>query len=523
MKAIKTGAFAIGIGILATGAMQSPPRGNATELMPAEVNVTNDLTNRYGEVQIAINPKNPKNIVFVQNQMAYTYACQAAKDPTCELVPTRMGGFGGGGGGGAGAAGARPPGSPPAAPGGAPGAAARPPGGGGGGGGGALMSDHPVGFFSRDDFSTVGVFTSFDGGKTWKRAVTRVPSPQYPDLTSWGDPSVGVTPDGTFYLSYDNMDWGTAERALPKSIVGISKSTDGGLTWTSPVATGTPIDAPKTVVDSSTGTIYEASGFGNRQLVSSKDGVTWTKPNGIGGSDGTRTYGPGFGSSMSAAHGMIAFSFRVADAAACTFFVGGGAPCLVFQTSTDSGATWKRYRVPVTGSYSGATLAADPSKKGHFAVVVQDERPSRFRVYQTNNAGGTWTETAVLAEDPTKLYYHAWATYSPKGVLGLVWRSRQPIPGQAAAGTGPAAGGGTPLPYNVWAAISRDGGKTFSKPLKVSTADSPAPQGGTFGNNGDDYSGIALHGDYAYFGWADWRPGERQGFFRAIHLDAFKP
>ena len=228
MKVLKTGVAATGIALLAACATQ-------TQRLPmAGVNVTNDLTRRYGEVQIAVNPKNPKNLVFVENQSKVTSACIAAKDPLCMSVPSTMGGGG--------------QGTPAAGP-----------------GGGARS--FPLGFFTGVEFDTGAVFASFDGGKTWKRGKVPIPSPQYPDLHGWGDPSVVGAPDGTFYFSYDNMDWGTPERTLPKSIVGVSKSTDGGLTWTPPVAAGTAIDGPKSVVDLSTGTIYEASGFENRQVV----------------------------------------------------------------------------------------------------------------------------------------------------------------------------------------------------------------------------------------------------------------
>jgi hypothetical protein len=92
-----------------------------------------------------------------------------------------------------------------------------------------------------------------------------------------------------------------------------------------------------------------------------------------------------------------------------------------------------------------------------------------------------------------------------------MWRTR--------LGEQPAQQGLRPLPspYNVWAAISRDKGATFSTPLKVSSGDSPA------GNSiGDDYSGIVLDREYLYAGWADWRPGTRSGFLGAVSFDEFK-
>ena len=81
---------------------------------------------------------------------------------------------------------------------------------------------------------------------------------------------------------------------------------------------------------------------------------------------------------------------------------------------------------------------------------------------------------------------------------------------------------GGPSPYNVWAATSADGGVTFSKPLQVSRANSPAPQVGLPFGIADDFSFITLSGTHAFVAWADYRPGDRSGFFSAVNLKAFK-
>jgi hypothetical protein len=169
-------------------------------------------------------------------------------------------------------------------------------------------------------------------------------------------------------------------------------------------------------------------------------------------------------------------------------------------------------------------VAADPTKAGHFAVAVP-VNGHEFDVYQTPDAGKTWSAPTIVTEDATKDHFHPWMDYSPKGVLGIMWRTRQPAPGQAPPPP-PATGMGFPsapsTPYNVWAAVSKDGGTAFSKPLKVSSADSPAPPAGAFANAGDDYSSIALYGDYVYVTWADWRSGGRAMHFSDNKLQDFK-
>jgi len=76
-------------------------------------------------------------------------------------------------------------------------------------------------------------------------------------------------------------------------------------------------------------------------------------------------------------------------------------------------------------------------------------------------------------------------------------------------------------PYNVWATISDDEGATFSQPLKISSADSPGEDPALpFGF--DDLSDINLNDQYAFIAWADWRPGDRSGYFSAVKLQAFR-
>jgi hypothetical protein len=461
----------------------------------ADINVTNDPNFRWGELQIAVNPKNPNNILYADVGVGFTKACQEHSH-ACELVQADFG-------------------------------IGRP-------------FPQPKGMFTVPDFNRINIFASFDRGKTWRRVFLPVHPPQHPDLQGMGDPSLTVTPDGTFYASWDDNNWGTPEHGIPDTGIAVTKSTDGGLTWSDPVLSGTPTDGPKITADQTTGTVYVSStgtlgplssgdpnapkgAFGDRWLVSSADGVKWTTPNRFGGTDGAKQFSaPG---SFSAAYGIMSVAFRATDAGACAFFGGGTAPCVMFQTTNDSGVTWNRHRVPAVSSSGTPMVAADPTKKGHYTVAVLNEGGKEFQVFQTQDSGSTWSAPTVVAEDAMKLHFKWWLVYSRQGVLGMMWRTFQPPPGKTATlptGPGPAPGGGPNYPYNIWAALSRDGGATFSEPLQVSSADSPAPDPSLFGGAGDDYSGLAVDSGYVYVGWADWRPGERQGFFRAIRFDEFK-
>ena len=467
----------------------------------APINVTNDPTHRYGEVQIAVNPKNPRNIVYADVQGGMTYACQQEKRPECEVVQGK--GF-------------------------------------------IIPLSQARGYFTKvKDFSGIGLFASFDGGKSWRRATIPVPPIEHPGLTGVGDPSIAVTPDGTFYLSFDNMDWGSPEKVLPAGGIGVSKSTDGGKTWSRPVLAGTPMDGPKIVADPNTGTVYVNSStvlgplstgnpdtprgnLSTRWIASSKDGVQWTKPQPSGGQ-----------ASVSAAHQVVAAAFKTSSQKSmfgdANDEICGSAPkpCLIFQTSKDAGATWDRHFLPPAAAESsgggpggGPHVAADPSKVGHYAVAIEMKNNTAFAVYETRDSGKTWSGPATFADDAPKRHYHVSINYSPDGVLGVVWQTQQPAetsaaPAAPAAGAAQGPPNSTPQPFNVWAIISRDGGASFSAPLEVSDGTSPAPQAGIQGA-GDDYACIVLDHDTAYVAWADWRSGERQGFFNAVKLSEFK-
>jgi hypothetical protein len=520
----------VALGLLAgvfakASSASADPAGLPPGLQPTQVNVSNDAGHRYGEPVVMANPKNPNNLVYFVLGPDLNTTCEANGDPTCAVGPY---GF-------------------------------------------------PNGLLTTNGWQHDHVFTSFDRGRTW--AAASFPNGYtFPccvgpggSLEGSSDPNITATKDGTFYIAFDVQS--SIANGISQYAAGVAaaKSTDGGRTWSKPVIVGTPIDRPWMVSDESTGRVYVESGspptngylgpystgdptsarssVTDRWVVSTMDGVHWTTPQRLGGG-GTPGYSITGSSKMSAAHGVLATTFAESSNAACEYFVGAAAPCAVFQTSTDSGVTWTRHVLPVPSDAFGTLwVAADPTRAGHFTVAVMNSTSSELLVYQTFDMGATWQGPTAVTEDTSAVHYKPWISYSSEGVLGVMWRST--VPATTAATTASAirtmalitraddpssdptdcnippgvsedCNDGDPPTgaYTIWAAISYNGGASFSNPLEISTAPSPVPPA-TASQSFDDDSYISLNKDDVYVAWADWRTGERQAYFSDAKLQAF--
>jgi hypothetical protein len=182
------------------------------------------------------------------------------------------------------------------------------------------------------------------------------------------------------------------------------------------------------------------------------------------------------------------------------------APCLLFETSADQGQHWTRHHVAVAGGFSGqrANVAADPGREGRYAISVLNPARTNLLVLVTDDAGATWSDPITVPESALGVDFKQWMDYGPTGVLGIVWKKQRddltpPAPPPAVApeaafrqAIGPA--------FDVYTAISCDGGTTWLPPVRVNAEPSPA---GPAGN--DDLSHISLDANYAHLVWGDRR------------------
>ena len=177
----------------------------ATSSGGAEINVTNDQKHRWGESQIAVNPRNPKNIVFATVGTGFTNDCQA-HSPACEMVTADFGV--------------------------------------------GMPFPQARGIFTVPDFTVVAAFVSFDRGKTWKLQKSGVTA----DLTAGSATSDKVCwvagKAGTLLLTTDGgKRWKQLPSPISEDLGGIHatdalhasiwdvpnrksfETTDGGATW----------------------------------------------------------------------------------------------------------------------------------------------------------------------------------------------------------------------------------------------------------------------------------------------------
>lgn len=384
---------------------------------------------------------------------------------------------------------------------------------------------------------------SNDGGTTWK--VSRLPI-LGGKFTRCPDPFAGVTKTGVFIA-------GCEPREATPPFFGESAdvvSSDHGKTWSrradgvnsydrppfprfaaglAPRMGGnSPWDRPFLTFDDQTGAVYltdsggqTAAPAGSRGkwrmesyvTVSHDDGRSW----GTIHADDDAAW-PQLGrADLSAGHGKlaeiyVASSVPRGEHARC--------PCEVFGISGNEGRTFTRHVLadvhvsaqdarffPGTAGSIG-DLTADPTTAGRYSALRYVAAPSpHYEVTTSNDDGRSWSRFVAVGSIPgARWLTKPWLEYSRFGVLGLEWRAIYPD-----------------YTYDVWAVISKDGGKSFSDPLRISQRRSPA---GSYyrnsGNFGDDVQDLALSPTDMYVIWGDYRAGFLGSWLGRAPLTAFR-
>ena len=394
--------------------------------------------------------------------------------------------------------------------------------------------------------SSISVYAiSHDRGRTWSFIEDSFRDAFKMNTTA--DAFAGAGADGTMFIGAMNF---FPQNATPEMLalenepdpgllfgqIDLSWSKDEGKTWSTPVhvmgqATHpleygpdvkpvfrgkTPYDRPFLETDISTGTIYvPGNGTGGEPphretfLRASRDnGKTW----GLVYAYDSQDYPQGGGSSKPrAAHGVLAVAYVSSSAPAST---GAKCPCLVFGASRDDGKTFERHvvqsSVPVArgfGGFGNPSLAADATHPGRYAVMALTEGNTEMQVYLTEDYGKTWKGPVRAGATPGATISKPDMAYSPKGELAVMWLAVNPD-----------------QTYTCWSSASHDGGSTFSKSIQISRSPSPARASIRMrGNNrdGDDLSSLAVDNDYVHIVWADGRAGFLGSWYARVPLASY--
>lgn len=384
------------------------------------------------------------------------------------------------------------------------------------------------------------VAVTHDGGVTWKLGKLPVLSGKF---TRCPDAFVSVTRQGTFLAGCEPRE--TSGGFLGESAAVIS--TDKGDTWGRPVpiisdyqlgrfakgleplsghGLASPWDRPFLYIDDSTGVIYAQAGGGLTDLGAS-GGAPRSQAYLTASTDGGHSFGTVYswdsklypevsrGLGMAAAHGTVAVVYFASSAPSSNALC----PCAVFGLSRDEGRSFQYRLLPrmpyapaesrdIGRNHGGPTaLAADPTRAGRYAVLEYDPKAAAYQVIVSENYGRSWSPPGTAGATPraTVLTRPAFE-YSRGGILALIWRAVYPDQS-----------------YDIWAAISRDGGRHFSRSLRISHARSPAVDpyrdAGLFG---DDIQGLALSPKNLYVVWADNRAGFQGVWLGRAPLSVFQ-
>jgi len=383
-----------------------------------------------------------------------------------------------------------------------------------------------------------------DGGASWKIGelpilsgnLTRCPD-AFADVTKAGifiagcEPRQTIDPDdlgmSAMMISADKGNsWGpivqlVSDFQLSRFAPGL-KPISGAWPKGGKSASNSPWDRPFTHIDDSTGVIY-AEAAGGLTEVGAEPGKRRSQAYVTASTDGGRSFGTIYswdspqwpqmsrGLSMSAGHGVVAVTYVASRVPASEHAT---CPCAVLGLSRNQGRSFayrvlRNVGVPPVGQGPRPTnglsrIAIDGTRAGRIALLQADGPNESVSV--SEDWGATWGPFVPAGTAPGSVATTKQAfEFSRGGVLGLMWRAIYPDQS-----------------YDVWASISRDGGRSFSRSQRISHARSPAfdplRNGGRFG---DDIQDFSMDSSNMHLVWGDSRAGFQGVFYGRVRLSDF--
>ncbi len=358
---------------------------------------------------------------------------------------------------------------------------------------------------------------SNDGGRIWKETFP----PLFPFGSGLGDPVMAAGPGGVFYHSI------LAVNGLGLVTVGVTRSTDGGATWSPLVnalqkhtTTFDSVDKPWLFVDNTSsqyqGNVYvswtrftsergASSGIG---FVRSTDGgATWSQIQVIG--------------QPNDANGFVQGSMIAVGPAGEVYiaYFDSRIPGIAVVKSTDGGQTFgqpvvalKDASVRFSRNLSGGfeinyfpSIAVDTSagpNRGNVYVVMNTKPPdsrdeSDIALVKSSDGGSNWSSPVRVNDDQTDTdQFQPSVAVASDGTVGVMWYDRRNDPTNNVL-------------LDIYMAASKDGGNTFSRNRRVTNANwmlVPTPFNFRTAYHGD-YNQMSA-GELGFvLNWADDRSG----------------
>lgn len=394
---------------------------------------------------------------------------------------------------------------------------------------------------------SLAAYATFDGGLTWTETILSLQDTNGTTYPSTTDPAVAFDDLGNAYIVA--LPWRGETGPNKGQTIGISiyRSTDGGLTWSTPVLIHWSTHDDKQAVWGDTnlgspfkGNVYTAwddtSGTGNMLFARTTDhGTSWKGITQGGVDQPAGTPIPNISDSFSpeitvASDGTVLIVWAAGDT-------------IKLVTSNDGGSTFSSPSVVASGItnlsdrfqtasgfpiFPGAkfrviTYATNSTNGNNLVVVWADAREGVSRIYYrvSPDGGTTWNGpssgqpllTGTLASGGNMQDFHPQVATTPDGLVGCVFYEYGPVPSP-----------GSPNLINVFLAISEDHGATFTDRIIITnqawdpSLDAPNADANPAVKFIGDYFGLAASVLGFFPFWTDTRTGVQEIWTAAIPL-----
>lgn len=369
---------------------------------------------------------------------------------------------------------------------------------------------------------------SMDAGQTWSSTAD---IPHTVAGYQSADPSLGFDMNGNVFLCF--IDYTPSPAA---GAVYVSKSTDGGLSWGTPVevinvnddGNQLPVDRPWMVIDNSGGvndgniyvTTMNPNAFGpvtppyNPYFIRSTDGGTsfepWRYMDTTGWLAGSFIPQPMPTPAISANGTFHAVypSYVVSQSLFAQY---------ILASSNSAGSSFSYVSilqsattVNDTSAKKGYLLRSNPADSNHLAFIYPNFDNGDMDIYaiESVNAGANWSTPERVNDDPianNRMQDLLWADFDVDGDLIVAWRDRR---------------NGTDSTYQtsteIYAAVKWKDSTNFSANFTLS--DSSVSYNSVLENSGNDFMCINMINDTAYAVWGDTRNGFLNIWFQRMDL-----